>query len=264
MTTRPAGPACRAVSRLWDSVAEDFLAGREVRQSLASWVDAYRGRGASAVQRDALPELFLGPLTKPRGVFLALNPGQADCSFHARGGIFAREIRETYGSYTAWAESWPYFREPWTGRKGPNRHHETRLRFLRDWLDDQELSQGAMASFELYPWHSARFSGRLDCEAAGKFFAANIRDVLAELNAPVFAFGARWFPILKHPRSGLQADERLNPGGPYGSTVESRRAMLLRGDGGLKVIAVKQKGYAGPPSRDETHLLRDLLADICP
>ena len=46
-----------------------------------------------------------------------------------------------------------------------------RLQFLRNWLEDQELSHGAMVSFELYPWHSARFSGRLDCEAAGEVFA---------------------------------------------------------------------------------------------
>ena len=138
-----------------------------------------------------------------------------------------------------------------------------RLQFLRNWLEDQELSHGAMVSFELYPWHSARFSGRLDCEAAGEVFAGHIRDALVELDAPVFAFGARWFPILKHSGSCLKVDKRLNGERPYGSRVKSRRAVLLRGEGGLKVIAVKQSGYAGPPSCDETLRLRDVLADIC-
>ncbi len=264
MTQPELGPACRAVSQLWDDAVQMFLDSGERPPHLDSWFRSYRGGGKGAVERNAMPEPFLGSLaTKPRGVILALNPGKADLCFQGRTGIFADEIRTNGGSYTRWAASWPYFREAWIERKRRNQHHERRLQFIRNWLDDQELSHSAMVSFELYPWHSDRFSGRLDCEAAGKFFAGHIRDALVELDAPVFAFGARWFPILKHARSGLEVDERLDGERPYCSCVASRRVMLLRGDGGLNVIAVKQMGYAGPPSRDETLRLRDVVTDIC-
>lgn len=264
MTSGPTGSACRAVSRFWDGVVEDFLAGREIEGSLRRWKKAYRGQGAGAVQKDALPELFLGPLSRPRGVFLALNPGRACPSFHARDGKFAREIRGKYGSYSKWAESWPYFRDPWLEVKRRNAHHFSRLRFLRRWTGEEGLCQSAMVSFELYPWHSARFSGRLVGDVAREFFVAHIRDALVELDAPVFAFGARWFPILRHPDSGLEVDEWLNGDRRYGSHVESRRAMVLRGEGGLEVVAVKQRGYAGPPSCDETRRLRDAVTGTCP
>jgi hypothetical protein len=82
MTTDSLGPACHAVSDLWDGVVKDFLVGGGVPPHLESWAGSYQGRGEGAVQWDALPELFLGPLTKPRGVFLALNPGEADPGFH--------------------------------------------------------------------------------------------------------------------------------------------------------------------------------------
>ena len=128
MITQPLGPACRAVSQLWDSVVDDFLAGREIRRSLKPWAESYKGKDDGAVEWDALPQLFLGPLTKPRGVFLALNPGRADLRFQGQNGIFADEIRANGGSFSAWAASWPYLRDPWVAENGRNRHHTTRLR----------------------------------------------------------------------------------------------------------------------------------------
>ena len=189
MTTHPLGHACCAVSQLWDSVVDDFLAGREIRRSLEPWAKSYHGRGRGAVEWNALPELFLGPLTKPRGVFLALNPGQADTRFHERNGIFAEEIRANGGSYSAWAASWPYIRDPWVAMKPRNRHHTTRLRFLRDWGGDSQLPCSAMVSFELYPWHSPSITAPFSGKDAQEFIQKYIWEPMVELGAPVLAFG---------------------------------------------------------------------------
>ena len=260
MTTDSLGPACRAARDLWNDVVEEYLAGGGVLPHLEPWAKSYQGRGEGAVEWGALPELFLGPLTgKPRGVFLALNPGRADLRFHGRDGIFAKEIGEEYGgAYSAWAASWPYFRDPWVaGQPEPNRHHTRRLRFLRDWCGDQELPASAMLAFELYPWHSPRFTGRLSTEAAHDFIRKYIWETIAELGAPVFAFGAPWFSILNS--LGLEVVEQLGSGGrPYGSGVKSRAVRVLRGQG-VTVVAEKHDGEAGPPSPTETIRLREAL-----
>lgn len=261
--TRPLGTACHAVSELWDGVVDDFLSGRETRQSLKPWADSYSGTGEGAVDRDALPEPFLGPLNSPRGVFLALNPGRSCPRFHARDGLFAQEIRTQYGSYSEWAASWPYFREPWVPENGPNRHHKRRLRFLRDWTGDRELPHSAMVSFELYPWHSAKFNGRRAFAEAEELIHELVWKPVAELGAPVFAFGADWFHILEKIR-GLNVVEKLGAGGmPYDSSVENRSVMVLRDNSGLTVIAEKHTGDAGPPSPEETNRLRDAVDRFC-
>ena len=264
MTTDSPGPACRAVSALWDGIVKGFLDGGGVPRQLDPWASSYPGRGTGTVQSWALPELFLGPLTEPRGVFLALNPGEGDRSFHNRDGIFADEIRKQYGSYSAWAASWPYLRDPWVAGKGPNRHHRSRLRFLRDWTAESRLSGGDMVSFELYPWHSPRFTAKLRVEDALESVQANVLNPVKELCAPVFAFGAQWFPILESPVLGLEVVERLGAGEkPYGSRVASRSVIVLQGSAGLTIIAEKHLGSAGPPSRDETIRLRETLDRFC-
>ena len=264
MTTDSPGPACHAVSALSDGVVKGFLDGGGVPRRLEQWAGSYPGRGKGEVESWALPELFLGPLTEPRGVFLALNPGEGDRRFHERDGIFADEIHKQYGSYSAWAASWPYLRDPWVAGKGRNRHHRSRLRFLRDWTGKKELLGSAMVSFELYPWHSPRFSAKLRVEDALEFVQEYVLHPAKELHAPVFAFGAPWFDILEKPALGLKKVERLGAGGqPYGSRVESRSVLVLRGTGGLTVIAEKHLGGAGPPSREETILLREAVDCFC-
>ena len=259
------GPACRAVSAFWDGLVDDFLGGGHgAPPHLEFWAASYRGKREFAVQCDALPELFLGPLAKPRGVILATNPGGADPGFHGRDGTFADEIRKEYGSYSAWAASWPYFRDPWVGKKGPNRHHRSRIRFLRDWTGEKGLPCSAMVSFELYPWHSRKFDGpKLRVEAAEKFVHEYVWEPVKELCAPVFAFGAPWFRLLQK-MSGLDEIVRFGAvGRPYGSSVEDRSVIVLRGGGGITVIAEKHKGGAGPPRSEETVLLREAFDRFC-
>ena len=206
---------------------------------------------------DALPEPFLGRLTQQaRVVFLALNPGRADLAFQGRNGMFAEEIRQAR-SYAAWAASWPYLRDPWVATKGKNRHHSTRLQFARTWVGDPHVDHSAMVSFELYPWHSTAVTGRMrpDRGVIEEF----VWRPVAELAAPVFAFGAPWSVILEHDL-GLEVVDRLGPGGrTYGSAVPSRGVAVLKGGNGVTVIAEKHTGSAGPPSRQETALLRQAL-----
>lgn len=266
MQTDSMGPECRALSEYWDKVVQDFLVGGGVPPELTRWFDSYQGKGSGAVQASALPELFLGSLAKPKAVFLALNPGAAQLDFQGRQGIFAQEIREKYhGSYTAWAESWAYFRDPWVARMGKNRHHEARLRFLRDWYGDSTLPCNAMVSFEFYPWHSAKIDAPPNVLAAYPFIQKYVWKPIAELGVPVFAFGAPWFAILKcFPE--LKIIRELGRGGePYPHQSPSRSIIVLqRPNCKNPLFVAKYQGGAKPPKPEEAIALRNALKDLYP
>ena len=106
------------------------------------------------------------------------------------------EIQKEYGSYSAWAASWPYLRDPWVREVGRNPHHQNRLKFLRNWLGEPSLTEARMVGFELYPWHSKAITGtmRPDRDTVRHW----VWEPAAELNAPIFAFGAPWFDILEN------------------------------------------------------------------
>jgi len=123
---------------------------------------------------------------------------------------------------------------------GPNRHHTSRLAFLRTWTEQATLTAKAMAAFELYPWHSTAVTApmRPDPGVIREFIWQPIR----ELGAPVFAFGKPWFDLLEHGL-GLQVVDRLGAGGrPYPTEVPSRRVLVLRGGDGPVVIAERHRG----------------------
>jgi hypothetical protein len=242
---------------MWDTTIADFLAGGSaIPPAFQRWHSSYNGTGRGEVELAAFPEPFLGSLVQPKAVFLALNPGRADLSFQGRDGIFATEIQAA-GSYSAWAASWPYLRDPWVAKKGKNPHHSSRLQFMRNWFDDSQLPCSRMVGFELYPWHSTGVTGpiRPDRELVEEF----VWRPVAELGAPVFAFGAPWFSILESVL-GLRVVARLGLNGEkYESAVASRSVIVLTDDKGLSVIAEKHAGSACPPSRDETYRLKDGL-----
>jgi hypothetical protein len=94
-----------------DQAIGRFLAGGPAvppdDRRMQSWAKAYRGRGRGEVNPGAFPEPYQGALDRrPVGVFLGLNPGQAQLDFQGRWGLFADEIRHL-GSYSAWAATWP-------------------------------------------------------------------------------------------------------------------------------------------------------------
>jgi len=175
-------------------------------------------------------------------------------------GVLADEIRRM-GSYRAWAASWPYLRDIWVKNMGRNRHHTSRLTFMRRWWDQPGLKADDMLSFELYPWHSPRLTApiRPDPELIQRYVFAP----LEELDAPpIFAFGVPWFSMLEdHLR--LPTIARLGVGGdPYPTQVADRAVAVFALSSGALVIAVKQGGYAGPPSAQETVLLQEALTSV--
>lgn len=256
------GEAIPPLVEMWDDVVSAFLDGEpSVPKHLEEWAAGYRGRGRGRVSWDAVPEPYLGSLTagRPRGVFLALNPGRAHADFQGRGGIFDQEMR-SMGSYSAWASSWPYLRDPWIAANGRNRHHELRLTFLRRWHQDLMIEPRAMVSFELYPWHSTAKTAAM--RPPRELVRRWVWEPVAELDAPAFAFGADWFTVLEQ-HLGLAPVVRLGVGGlEYGSSVASRAITLFRDEvTHVSVIAERHLGGAGPPSADETELLRQALAE---
>jgi hypothetical protein len=247
---------------VWDDVVDAFLAGgRSLPDRLRLWAEGYRGTGDGVVQWDAFPEPFVGALDRrPLMIFLALNPGRASPEMQSSSGVLAEEIRRM-GSYRAWAASWPFLREVWTSRKGRNKHHVSRLEFMRRWWHRPELTCEDMVGFELYPWHSIRVTAQMrpDPGVIREFVLAPIEELG---NAPVFAFGAPWFAMFeKH--LGLSVVARLGVGGlPYPTRVRDRAAVVFALPNGASVIAVRQGGYAGPPSALETVLLQEALASV--
>ena len=250
------------ITEVWDEVVDRFLAGdRALSEDLQVWASAYRGQGAGKVEWDALPEPYLGPLDRqPRAVFLALNPGASSPKMQSATGLLTDEIRRM-GSYRAWAASWPYLRDIWVKNMNENRHHTSRLKFMRRWWEQPELSADDMLSFELFPWHSARLTApiRPDPRVIREFVFAPIEELDAP---PIFAFGADWFSMLEdHLR--LPVIARLGDGGhPYPTRVRDRAAVVFSLPSGAAVIAVKQGGYAGPPSSQETVLLQEVLTSV--
>lgn len=248
-----------ALLAFWDDAISAFLSGGPaVPSPLEDWARSYRGGGRGAVVFNAFPEPFLGPLLgQPAGVFLALNPGQAHLHFQGRDSVFATEIR-ALGSYSQWAASWPYLRNPWVTEMGKNRHHESRLSFLKTWTDNPRLAADSIVAFELYPWHSTSVTGALRPPAT------IVRDMVLEpvraLGAPVFAFGAPWFAMFDALH--LELVDMLGAGGrPYGSEVPSRTVAVWKGQGDLTVIAERHSGSAGPPRRSEALRMRGAIFD---
>jgi hypothetical protein len=251
---------CAELTAHWDQVIDRFLVGGPAvppDPRMRAWAEAYRGRGRGEVNLNALPEPYQGALDRqPVGVFLGLNPGRAHLDFQGRSGLFADEIRH-HGTYSAWATTWPYFRDPWVAAMGTNRYSVSLLAFLRTWTGQPSLTANAMLTFELYPWHSTALTApmRPDPAIVREFVWQPIR----ELGAPVFAFGKPWFSLLED-RLGLQVVDRLGAGGrPYPTEVPSRAVLVLRDEDGPVVIAERHVGSAGPPRRSETRVLRESI-----
>ena len=122
-------------------------------------------------------------------VLLGLNPGAYYAEFQSRSGIFADEIR-SYGSYTAWAVTAPYVRDPWEAKVGKNSFQTNRLSFARAWTGRADVTPAELLFFELYPWHSARVKGimRPPAEIINDYVWAPISELSL---SHVFAFGRR-------------------------------------------------------------------------
>jgi len=102
--------------------------------------------------------------------------------------------------------------------KGRNRHHASRLALLRNWHHSPGLDSAAMLGFKLYLWHKHPGHRRNAPLSGG--CVPMVVGAMAELQAPVFAFGAKWFEILERSL----APTPVAQGKDYGSEVPSARS----------------------------------------
>ncbi|MPR00213.1 hypothetical protein GB931_20295 [Modestobacter sp. I12A-02628] len=251
-----------AIGGFWDAHIRSWLDGADpLPDPLDAWFGSYSGRGLGAVTRDGFVEPFQGDLggheTEPRMVLLGLNPGQYLPDLQARDGLFAEEIRAA-GSYSAWARSAPYDRDPWLARYGPNRFYRGRRGFTRRWLGDPAAGYNDMLLWELYPWHSTAVVGRMS--PPPHLIRQFVWDPIADIDVRyVFAFGAPWAQL-------AESDLKLQPAGvfgrggrDYGSTVASRSVRVFELSSRQLLVTESHAGSAGPPSTDEVERLRDAL-----
>ena len=145
------------LTALWDEHIRDWMKGREASsdERLRCWQETYRGEGDGAIDRDAMPEPWIGnPRAAPGVVLMGLNPGRVTEAFQHRGGLFPTEINERYdASWASWAKSSPYARDPWETRVGRNAYWSSARSFVEAWAGGP-IPDAATVCFELYPWHS--------------------------------------------------------------------------------------------------------------
>ena len=204
-----------------------------------------------------MPEPYLGSWDRAKAAMLAAHPGRVFERYQHRGGIFERAMARA-GSYQMWASRWPFVTPPWTNEHPPVRHATARLRFLQHWFDAPKLSFDAMLGVELYPWHVATATAPM--RPPPDIVRDYIWAPLVQSGITIaFAFGAPWFEMLED-HLDLKVVARLGAGGDdYGSRVESRAVLVCEAPSGLRVIAEKHLGSAGPPAADETNLLRETI-----
>jgi hypothetical protein len=250
--------ARNSIADFWDAHISRWLAGEDpMPEPLPRWYDSYAGRGRGEVTRDAFPEAYGGDLRgAPRMVILGLNPGGADPQFQGRDGIFANEIRQL-GSYSKWTASVPYMREPWTSVNGDNRYGQRRLRFARTWLEERDLTMDQILTPELYPWHSARVTAAMEppVDVIDRFVWQPLAEIDVEF---VFAFGKPW--LRQCEKLGLP-EVRHWDAAELGSPVESRTVVAFALPSRQWVVVSCQKGFAGPPKREDALRLRDRLRE---
>ena len=254
------------VTAYWDSHIDAWLAGADpMPDQLARWYAAYGGSGAGKVTRDGFIEPYIGDLANaansPRVVILGLNPGQYQPHFQSRTGIFAEEIRR-HGSYSAWAATGPYLRDPWNATMGPNRYWTARLALTRRWLGDPTASHRDLLIFEAYPWHSTKITASM--RPPTEVIDEVVWQPIAELDVPVvFAFGRPWDHLAAI--LGLPQIDALGVGGrDYGSRSAGRAVRAYQLPSGQVLIIEWHPGNAGPPSETETTLLKHALAPPTP
>jgi hypothetical protein len=250
------GEAINRVVKLWDEVLTNFLEGRATNAGdpLSRWFKGYAGRGVGQVDTSCFPEPYLGDIQgRPRAAVLALNPGRSSPEFQSRDGIFATEIR-TNGSYREWAKSWPYLREPW----GYNRHHHSRMQFLKRWFRDDTFASDQRIDFELHPWHSTRVTARM--RPGADIVRDYIWGPLSELPIEfIFAFGGPWIEVLPQ-LPGVNIVDWIGDGGrPYPTTSKpraKRSVIKATTPTGAWFIFEKHGGGATPPSQAEMEIIK--------
>ncbi|MFG2169470.1 anti-phage DNA glycosylase Brig1 [Micromonospora chersina] len=260
--------ARQCVAAFWDAHIAAWLNGEDqLPPWLEDWFDSYVGAGLGEVTRQGFPEPYHGDLLglehTPRMVVRGLNPGEFRSRFQSREGIFAEEIKR-HCSYSRWATTCPYYRPPWTlpDEMGENRYYQARLEFTRRWLQDPSADHRDLLIFECYPWHSKAITAPL--RPPPEVIEEFVWEPIAELPVQdVFAFGRPWHDVAQ--ALGLKETGTLGHGGTdYGSAVPSRAVRVYSLPSGQRLVVEWHAGAAGPPSAEETALLRKALSGAGP
>ncbi|MFR9777803.1 hypothetical protein ACL02O_17335 [Micromonospora sp. MS34] len=148
---------------------------------------------------------------------------------------------------------------PWTlpEEMGENRYYRARLEFTRRWLQVPSADHRDLLIFECYPWHSKAITAPL--RPPPEVIEEFVWEPIAELPVQdVFAFGRPWDAVAHALRLPLTAV--LGSGGTdYGSKVKSRAVRIYSLPSGQRLVVEWHPGSAGPPSAEETEILRRAL-----
>jgi hypothetical protein len=262
----------KQMTDFWDDHINGWLDGNdELPESMDKWFRSYSGRGHGQVKPKGMPEPWIGDLSSPdhaRMVVLGLNPGDYIECLQKRNGTYSEQVRKL-GSYTKWAATNPYLRDPWKGKKdsaknvfGINRYHANRLTFARRWLGERDIRESVVVLMELYPWHSKSITGVMKPEK--EIIRRYVLDPISELTnvTDIFAFGKPWKNLI-HELLGTEPEkfgkDKEQGEKDYGSLVPSRKVHVYSLTPGKRIIVEWHSGSAGPPSEQETDLLEKAL-----
>jgi hypothetical protein len=241
----------KEVVQFWDDLLAQWVRGdRELPFDLRRWLRSYSGSGEGAVNLDAFPEPYIGPMaddSAPALVLFGLNPGQPAHDFQGADGIFTRQIAAS--SYSAWAASEPYVSAAWEAAKGRNKYQRDRITFAQRLYQDESIRARDILYVELYPFHSRRVTGQIrpPADILERFVFAPV----AEMDTRhVFAFGMPWFAVAENAGLGPGRELRAQ------WSSESRKARAYPLPTGQELIVMAQSGYAGPPGAPDVEALR--------
>jgi hypothetical protein len=188
-------------------------------------------------------------------------------------GLFADEIRQ-HGTYSAWAATWPYLRDPWVATMGPNRYVTSRLAFLQTWTGQPTLTADAMGHLRAVPLaqhrgdrpHATRPRdrprGRLATGPRARRAGIRVRQALVRAclrTSPASRWWTTWGWRQALPDGGAQpsgpgaprrgragGDRRVAPRDPGSPTVRLGSSIWLCG---CQVLVAKADPSADGPGR---------------
>jgi hypothetical protein len=254
----------------WDREIKRWSEGadRPTDPLFAEWQRTYRGRGRCEVDLNAMPEPWIGePTAAPGLVLMGLNPGPVKDEFQHRDGIFPQAIAARFdGHWSSWARSSPYLTGEWPARvRRPNGFWRGATAFVSGWVGGAVAAE-AVVSFELYPWHSARWDSRA--------FSGADEIVQEAIIKPIQSLGVRWgigkgkawWDLLER-LSGQSGWQRLGglggPGeSPCPSGVTHRRWLVVQSPTGLCVAAMKLKSMPVWPRESLVPAIRSALEHL--
>jgi len=257
----------------WNSRIADWIAqGPACDMGLTHVLDAYRGEGPTVLERNGLPEPYVGdPLGgTPAAVLLMLNPGgSGPVQWHPDCALVKRVKSSSYHSVASEYLA-PETRRWWEGRsRWPAR------------LLGQSGSPCSVVGIDLVPWHSRRW-GRLDAPAGASEVLAWFREgvfepaaaiagpsklsVLSTIGLPVvLAVGVQHAHVLPALGFSLRAevDERTGlPEWPVrgdGQPVKRSIRLFVSGRPPLAVLQSDAPGGFKPPSEAFDPVVRRML-----